>query len=239
MIRVDRRIVIARPVLSLASAARAGGGVSPDPDPRSPRLTPRRSSATGRPTATRRPAGSCCISRANPTSEAISMAVCSLPRSAIISKLVASKRSRRAAPGDSWRELRTLVNALFLRRYDPEYLEEMKGIADGAAAGGAKFDGRSLDLIDVVAINSEIEVEFLDAALHATATGLEGERLRRTRGSPSPPRRPPSTVAPSRRPGPRRPTARSCSATSPCSASRSCATSTSGSTSSRAPVTAS
>src|SRR5262245_12427785 len=29
------------------------------------------------------------------------------------------------APADGWRQTRTLVNALFLRRYDKEYLEEM------------------------------------------------------------------------------------------------------------------
>ena len=55
----------------------------------------------------------------------------------------------------------------------------MKGIADGAAAAGAKFDGRPLDLLDIVALNSEIEVEFLDGALDATPTGLEGRRFRR------------------------------------------------------------
>jgi len=78
------------------------------------------------------------------------------------------------APTDAWREMRTLSNALFLRRYDAEYLEEMKGIADGAAAAGARFDGRKLDLVDIVAVNSAIEVEFLAAGLEATATGLEG-----------------------------------------------------------------
>ncbi len=67
-----------------------------------------------------------------------------------------------------------MVNALFLRRYDAEYLQEMKGIADGAAAAGAKFDERPVDLVDIVALNSNIEVEFLDAGLDATATGLEG-----------------------------------------------------------------
>src|SRR5206468_6728386 len=59
-------------------------------------------------------------------------------------KTLATKRSPKA-PADAWREVRTMVNALFLRRYDHEYLEEMKGIADGAAAAGAKFDGRPLD----------------------------------------------------------------------------------------------
>src|SRR5205807_6134706 len=30
------------------------------------------------------------------------------------------------SPADGWRELRLLANALFLRRFEPEYLEEMK-----------------------------------------------------------------------------------------------------------------
>ncbi|MBI3837499.1 MAG: hypothetical protein HY288_06155 [Planctomycetia bacterium] len=78
------------------------------------------------------------------------------------------------SPAEGWRDLRTLVNALFLRRYENEYLHEMKGIADGAAAAGAKFDGRTVDLLDIVVLNSNIEVEFLDAGLDAAATGLEG-----------------------------------------------------------------
>ncbi len=36
-------------------------------------------------------------------------------------------------PTEGWKTTRTLVNALFLRRFDKEYLEEMKGIADGAS----------------------------------------------------------------------------------------------------------
>src|SRR5439155_511647 len=69
------------------------------------------------------------------------------------------------------------TNALFLRRYDPEYLEEMKGIADGASAAGAKFDGRAIDLVDIVALNSWPEIDTLDSALAATPTGLEGVRF--------------------------------------------------------------
>ena len=87
-------------------------------------------------------------------------------------RALATDRSPKS-PGEAWRDLRTLVNALFLRRYDAEYLHEMKGIADGAAAAGAKFDGRSLDLLDIVTLNSSIEVDMLDAGLDATATGLE------------------------------------------------------------------
>src|SRR3954453_4631634 len=80
-----------------------------------------------------------------------------------IADYVSTLAARRSpdSPGDAWPQLRTLVNALFLRRYDPEYLEEMKGIADGAAAAGAKFDGRALDFLDVVTLNTEVEVDFL------------------------------------------------------------------------------
>ncbi len=82
------------------------------------------------------------------------------------------------SPADGWRELRNLTNALFLRRYEKEYLEEMKGIADGAAAAGAEVDGRPIDLTDVVAINAEVECSFVDEALEATANGLEAGDFR-------------------------------------------------------------
>ena len=41
-------------------------------------------------------------------------------------------------PATAWRQSRTLANALFLRKFDPEYLEEMKGIADGASAAAQR-----------------------------------------------------------------------------------------------------
>jgi len=49
----------------------------------------------------------------------------------------------------------------------------MKGIADGASAAGARFDGRALDVIDIAALNAANELDSLPAALEATATGLE------------------------------------------------------------------
>jgi hypothetical protein len=81
------------------------------------------------------------------------------------------------APRQGWRHTRTLADALFLRRYDREYLEEMKGIADGAAAAGAKFDGRPIDLTDIVAINAWPEIETLSGGLDALPTGLEAVRF--------------------------------------------------------------
>lgn len=79
------------------------------------------------------------------------------------------------SPVDGWRGHRTLCDALFLRRYDAELLEEMKGIADGAATAGAKVFEREIDFLDVVTVNSYIELGFLDAALGVTPNGLEGK----------------------------------------------------------------
>ena len=81
------------------------------------------------------------------------------------------------APAEGWNGTRRLANALFVRRFDKEFLEEMKGIADGASAAGARFDNRPIDLVDIVALNCWPEIETLDSALEATPTGLEGLRF--------------------------------------------------------------
>ena len=145
---------------------------------------------------------------------------------------IARYRSSKA-PADAWQDLRLLADALFLRRFDSEYLEEMKGIADGAAAAGARWDGRPLDLLDLVTINADVETNFLENALEATATGLEGRRFREP-AQQGPVRAARSrTVAPSRRPGRPRPMARWFLATSPCGTCSTPTITTSGSTSSR------
>jgi hypothetical protein len=81
------------------------------------------------------------------------------------------------APSEGWKLTRTLVDSLFVRRYDKEYLEEMKGIAAGANDAGARFNGRPLDLTDIVALNAWAEIDTLGSALQATPTGLEGLRF--------------------------------------------------------------
>ncbi len=90
------------------------------------------------------------------------------------------------APAEGWKQVRTLCNSLFLRRYHEEFLLEMKGIADGASAAGARFDDRPLDLLDVVALNAWPEIDTLDSALNATPTGLEGIRFDRNVLRPKP-----------------------------------------------------
>lgn len=77
----------------------------------------------------------------------------------------------------SWGLARTAANALFLRGFDQEILEEMKGIADGASDAGAKWQDRRIDLIDIVAANVTVELGELRSALPMTPTGLEGLHL--------------------------------------------------------------
>ena len=77
----------------------------------------------------------------------------------------------------SWNLARTTANALFLRGFDKEILEEMKGIADGASDAGAKWDDRRIDLIDMVVVNTTVELGELRSALPVTPTGLEGLHL--------------------------------------------------------------
>ena len=98
-------------------------------------------------------------------------------------KALARTRSHKD-PESAWKSLRLLTDTAFLRKYDVECLEEMKGIADGAAAAGAKYDGRRLDLLDIVTLNSDVEVGFLELALQATPTGLDSKKFGRQQASP-------------------------------------------------------
>jgi hypothetical protein len=77
----------------------------------------------------------------------------------------------------SWDEFRTTANALFLRGFDREILEEMKGIAEGASDAGAHWLGRRIDLVDIVVANTTVEMGELHSAMRMTPTGLEGARL--------------------------------------------------------------
>ncbi|WP_224366303.1 C45 family autoproteolytic acyltransferase/hydolase [Hyalangium versicolor] len=87
-------------------------------------------------------------------------------------KLGIQKDKADAAKG--WAQVRLLTDSLFLRKYDPEYLEEMRGIADGANKGGAKFKERDLDLLDIVSLNSAVDLSSLESANTVTATPLSG-----------------------------------------------------------------
>jgi hypothetical protein len=78
---------------------------------------------------------------------------------------------------ESWNLARTTANALFLRGFDQEILQEMKGIAEGASDAGAKWNGQRIDLIDMVVANTTVELGELAGALPVTPTGLEGLHL--------------------------------------------------------------
>lgn len=77
------------------------------------------------------------------------------------------------ADAQTWNQYRTSASALFLRGFDREILEEMRGIADGANANGAKWLGRKLDLTDIVVANTTVEMGELRSAVNVTPTGLE------------------------------------------------------------------
>jgi hypothetical protein len=87
-----------------------------------------------------------------------------------LTKLAVQKDA--ADPARGWNEKRQFADALFLRKFDVEFLEEMKGIADGAAKAGAQFKGRRLDLLDIVTLNSEVDASYLLQALPHTAHAL-------------------------------------------------------------------
>ena len=80
------------------------------------------------------------------------------------------------AKPDRWRwdPYRNAANALFLRGFDREILEEMQGITDGANAAGARWLDRKIELSDIVLLNTEVEMNELASALRKTPTGLEG-----------------------------------------------------------------
>jgi hypothetical protein len=77
----------------------------------------------------------------------------------------------------TWDLARTTASALFLRGFDQEILQEMKGIADGASDAGARWEGRPIDLTDIVVVNTTVELGELREALPVTPNGLEGLHL--------------------------------------------------------------
>ncbi len=74
---------------------------------------------------------------------------------------------------EEWNTYRTTADALFLRGFDREILEEMRGIADGASDAGARWQHRPIDLIDIVVANTTVELGELRSAMNSTPTGLE------------------------------------------------------------------
>jgi len=78
-------------------------------------------------------------------------------------------------PKNGWRDTRFVADAFMLRKYEKEYLTEMQGIADGANKAGAKLFDHKIELIDVVAMNSAIDIEWARYAMRTTENPLSGQ----------------------------------------------------------------
>jgi hypothetical protein len=89
-----------------------------------------------------------------------------------ITKLGVQKNA--ADPARGWADQRQTADALFFRKYDVEFLEEMKGIADGAVKAGAAFKGRPVDLLDIVTLNSAVDMSSLQDGLTHAPNPLTG-----------------------------------------------------------------
>lgn len=86
-------------------------------------------------------------------------------------------RANEDNPAAGWRRMRQITDALMLRKYEEEYLVEMKGIADGAAKAGAQFEEYAVDFIDIVTINSIIDLGQVLSALRRTPHALSGRNF--------------------------------------------------------------
>ena len=84
-----------------------------------------------------------------------------------------------ADPKQGWSQLRLQTDALLLRQYEEEYLLEMRGMADGINARKAAMKHKSgpIELLDIVTINSAIDLGQMDSALTRTATPLSGREF--------------------------------------------------------------
>jgi hypothetical protein len=80
-------------------------------------------------------------------------------------------------PSLAWRTLRSQVDMIFLRKYENEYITEMKGIADGANKNSATVFDRPIDLLDIVTINSYIDLSYAADGITKTPNQLTGKRF--------------------------------------------------------------
>lgn len=80
-------------------------------------------------------------------------------------------------PTAGWNQMKQITHAFMVGKYDEEYLVEMKGIADGAAKAGAAFDGEPLDFLDIVTVNSYIDIDSAWGALKYTPHPLSGRNF--------------------------------------------------------------
>ena len=80
-------------------------------------------------------------------------------------------------PKKGWYDKRFVADAFMLRKYEEEYLTEMKGIADGVNKAGVKLFNGEVDLIDIVTMNSAIDIDYAGYAMRTTPNPLSGENF--------------------------------------------------------------
>lgn len=75
----------------------------------------------------------------------------------------------------SWKVQKQSAARLFWGKYPEEYKQEIRGIADGAAARGGKIDGVALDYKDILALNEMYEMlsRFRTYLIHPFRTRLK------------------------------------------------------------------
>ncbi|MFA8342536.1 MAG: C45 family autoproteolytic acyltransferase/hydrolase [Rhodothermaceae bacterium] len=86
-----------------------------------------------------------------------------------------SVSSDRDKPSRGWHNKRYAADAMMLRKFEEEYLEEMKGIADGVAKTGIKIHGSTPDLLDIVTLNCDIDIDYSSYALRKTPNQLSSK----------------------------------------------------------------
>jgi hypothetical protein len=74
-----------------------------------------------------------------------------------------------------WNDLRYISDAYMLRKYEDEFIYEMKGIADGANKAGIKIFNRKFDVVDIVTMNSAIDIDYSRDAMRTTGSLLSGQ----------------------------------------------------------------
>lgn len=86
-----------------------------------------------------------------------------------------SVSSDKDKPSRGWHNKRYAADAMMLRKFEKEYLEEMKGIADGVAKAGIKIHGKTPDLLDIVTLNCDIDIDYSSYALRRTPNQLTSQ----------------------------------------------------------------
>lgn len=78
-------------------------------------------------------------------------------------------------PQGGWEALRFMADAMLKRKFDPELLTEMRGIADGVRHAGVEINGAEATLLDIVTLNAAIDIDQMRDAIRVTPHALSGQ----------------------------------------------------------------